>query len=350
MNIHRTCQLIAIISLSLGLVSCHELSSNTLAETPIDDVLACEPVDVTNYPGDDSAAFQASLDTEKAALAARMHQSESADDQVVAVAAFAPRHARLSSLQVLAEKFPDNTLLALQVLKNCISDISVPGCGMEVTDKVSKLDGDNAFAWALIAKYRSLQEDDYGVLAALRKVASAAVYNDYFREQMGILNQSIPNDNSWLNHGLRLDIINIALEATLLSHNVLLTPNCAAKVTEQTLLADYCLTLGSRVTNESGVMLHQKLGLALQEGVYTRIGDYSSRYAVQDKRYNLSTSEQIGAGDSGVQTDRLLYRDQALGKMWIETFINEGEIQARDLLAITAQAKIGDADKHYCSP
>ncbi len=55
----------------------------------------------------------------------------------------------------------------------------------------TRINGDNAVAWSLLAVYRSELKDDFGVDSAMLQAANAPTYEDYFGAQLRIMRDAM---------------------------------------------------------------------------------------------------------------------------------------------------------------
>jgi len=325
-------------------------TAQPLLASHVNGIVACYPSELETQQAENLVAMpDGSLrHPVLAALAESMLTANSAEQSTIGVAAFLPRSEQHAELQRISNTFPDERLPALHLLKSCINDPGADACNEQLIDRVATLDGSNGFSWTLIAQYRHAIGDETGALLAMRRAASVPVYDNFFRYQLRQMSDALEQLGDADTIVSKFDLLNFGLVADLNKHQLL--NFCHQPSGDERELATYCLAMFEAMTNTSGVMLHEMIGLAAQEAMHEMLGDEVERERVLILREELHSKQLEAAFGGRKEAYSLSFYDQELSDTWLENLFEFGERFAFEQLLVDAREKSADPEYQPCDP
>jgi len=317
-------------------------------------ILVCYPERYEGPSGVDDAVLRGDEVAYRDRFFDEMAASDDVDSNVIAsilAAKLDNDNGLIEPLDSLKVNYPDNQIASLHMLSACTENIDHAACGENVVEQAIYLNDRNAVLWSLVSAYRMKQEDIYGAVTALQRAVSVPVYNDYFQTYLGIWQDQIPPGARYNSNRLRVDLIGYS-SVLLFNNTQTITMLCAEFAPERPNLGDACLHFGVRMQNESGTVLMNMIGRAIQGMGHRALGNLEEAERLdQESQKEYRDRSLFGSGYSGFKrASYLMTYDEQLAEYWLDNFIRFGEIRAEETLVIEARRLSSNPDYAPCNP
>ncbi len=321
-------------------------------------ILVCYPESYEGPSGVDDAILQGDYVEYRDKFFDEMAASDDDDSNVIATILAAKldnNNGLIEPLDSLKVTYPDNQIASLHMLSACTENIDHAACGENVVEQAIYLNDRNAVLWSLVSVYRMKQEDIYGATTALQRAVSVPVYNDYFQTYLRIWQDQIPPGTRYNSTRLRLDLIGYS-SVLLFNNTQTITKLCAEFAPERPNLGDACLNFGVRMQNESGTMLMDMIGRAIQVIAHRALGNSAEAERLDQVSQKESRDRSLfRSGYSAFysaynRASYLMTYDEQLAEYWLDNFIRFGEIRTEETLVIEARRLSSNPDYAPCNP
>lgn len=282
-------------------------------------------------------------DARFALLADTLSQSPNAEDQLAAaiIRGVGAPEQRTDSLVEALTADPMHELVLWQAADDCRRGRGGEYCtDSNVRATIESVLGGNGWYWTQVAAFYHGQGMFDESLSALRRAVSAPEFNDYFVDNVLLMERALSadSDRAYVDRVISSIGFAAAMPADFLARE------CAARAEADDSWRDACTMLAERYEHEGSNLMMQTIGLGMQENLYESSGLMAeARDAEIRKAEMLKLLEQAGGDYQLVQ-----WLDPQLSARYLDVWAASGEVAALEFAVESVDALLEDPDYDPC--
>lgn len=208
-------------------------------------------------------------------------------------------------------------------------------------DRITKIDQNNAIAWANFAVKRYQQGQKQEALKALRSAGYATYATTYVSERLRIVHDAL---GAATNKNFRQrTTVTFGFVAAKVDSSGQLSVTCRREASKSAAWAEACLKYG-QISSTSTTMLNKNIGYAIQKIAYEAMEEYESAGIALGKIDQMQKYFRT----VNVLNERFLDDHPSVHEEFIENWMNLGEVNALSQLDRYIQALPLELLKKYC--
>lgn len=281
-------------------------------------------------------------DARNALLADTLSRSANAEDQLAAAMIRPPEvGSRIDNLRMALAADPMHPLVLWQVADDCRRGRGGEYCADPyVRANVEAVLGGNGWYWVQVAAFYHEQGLFDQSLQATRRAVSAPEFDDYFIDNVLLLERALSADSD-RNY---IDRIAGAIGYSAAMPNEYLARECAQRAEQDGEWLDVCTMLVERYEQDGTNLLMQMMGLELQERFYAQSG---LSVEIADARIRrLELRELLDRVDADYQLVQAL--DPNVNARYLDVWKSSGEVAALEYAIAAVDELLEDSDYDPC--
>ena len=255
-----------------------------------------------------------------------------------------PSDTRMQTLFDALAQSPHDGLLALTAFSQCKVNAH-PACRPAQPEQLLiEADGDNGAAWQRVVVHFLAQGRDDAALDALRRVATASIYDTFTARSIAMANDALAAVTA-LPYAERVVLAMGAASATPIPNFSAMLNECRTRANQSGEWRQHCLAAGQRMERDAQDVLPKLVGIALQEAVYEGTGQIEEAHACRTRAQTLKKRVMQPARYS---FDALAAKDAKVLERYLDEWAGNGELAAAEYAVVASKAAIAAGEHSAC--